>query len=909
MNEEKVIWAKSPIELKYKLPTGEEKTENIIVSLKEHTDNVGTAFGDLEFKINDKPHLKELIKIAIKYHDLGKVCPYFQIRTLGNEKYLPFDVSTNIYHSLFSVLWIDKNKLREEIKTIEGIKEEDVDDYQRFVLSAVAYHHWKESFEDLMRFGGNDFERMKELLERKTNGKTNEKILIDNLRKEGFEGIEEVDIKMLEGLSNGAAFANYVIPPYQLYWLPKRIDITKEKEKEWILLAGFLMRCDHFASYKETEKEECKIENKGIKPEEIKRNIIKGIVSKVAFFNANDSKQFWQSKTISEYGTENTILIAPTGSGKTEFSFMWSNGEKFFYTLPLRSAVNQIFERAKKIFGEDKAGLLHSDADVYVYSEEDEANSYKLYEQSKQLSYPAMISTGDQFFPYALRPPGYEKIFATFYKSRLIIDEVQAYDPKSAAIIVKFIEAVVRLEGKFLLMTATLPDYIKEAIEERVEQFGIKLPGEIDLYEDEKYKKLKKHRIAIHLIENEEKDFSFDESIFSKIINIANDGKRVLVILNTVKQAQYVYKGLTETYASEMKDRIWLFHSRFTLADRKSKELELVNKEFKNPKDEFSEKMGKILIATQVVEASLDIDADVLFTEIAPMDSLVQRMGRVLRRKKDDYSYDKMEPNVKVIVFRNGYQSGGDYVYKNELIEKTYILLNSFDQVFDLDKQQLDQIIAKYYVASKFLWEEESEIKVGNKKKAKGKKNVVPAEEPILELPNKVYSILLSEYEKYLLVSKLYSILNKEGMYLKKFYETLSILDSGYMSDRKSEAQKMFREINTFSVIPADKKECLIEKIKEFCDNTKYKQIGTYTKFKKEILSEFVVSVPAYSQPTTKDYYNSFEYWLKDIDLSAQWKSKIKHWCRDIYFGAYNYDKDKGTIITDKTNSNDNLIW
>jgi len=101
---------------------------------------------------------------------------------------------------------------------------------------------------------------------------------------------------------------------------------------------------------------------------------------------------------------------------------------------------------------------------------------------TKQLAYPVIVSTGDLVFPYGLRPPGYEKIYATFSYSRLVIDEVQAYDPKAAAIVVKFIEDISKLGGKFLLMTATLPKYIKDEIKDRLE---VDTP-ELNLYEKEK---------------------------------------------------------------------------------------------------------------------------------------------------------------------------------------------------------------------------------------------------------------------------------------------------------------------------------------------------------------------------------------------------------------------------------------
>ena len=62
-------------------------------------------------------------------------------------------------------------------------------------------------------------------------------------------------------------------------------------------------------------------------------------------------------------------MLAPTGIGKTEFAYLWSNGEKMFYTLPLRTATNQIFERTQKIFGNDNVGLLHSDADLKIFEQ------------------------------------------------------------------------------------------------------------------------------------------------------------------------------------------------------------------------------------------------------------------------------------------------------------------------------------------------------------------------------------------------------------------------------------------------------------------------------------------------------------------------------------------------------------
>ena len=236
MENENRIWAKS-IKDQDKFP----------ITLRKHTDNVLKAFGQLENKIDDQ-QLKDSIKTAIELHDLGKVNSYFQIRTLGNKKYKPFDDSNNIYHSLFSALWIDKEKLKNKVGD---------ENLVRFILSAVAYHHWKDSFDYLLRFGGEFFERLSDWLSENDNIKSLEK----NLKAEGFvDEIISFDYKMLEGLKNGVSFSEYVTPLYNFYWLPKRIELDEEMKRKWILLSGFLMRSDHFASFCETEEEEHKIE-------------------------------------------------------------------------------------------------------------------------------------------------------------------------------------------------------------------------------------------------------------------------------------------------------------------------------------------------------------------------------------------------------------------------------------------------------------------------------------------------------------------------------------------------------------------------------------------------------------------------------------------------------------------------
>jgi len=247
-----------------------------------------------------------------------------------------------------------------------------------------------------------------------------------------------------------------------------------------------------------------------------------------------------------------------------------------FYVLPLRAAAEQIFYRAVDIFNCDnnnRVGILHSDADVFLISDDENENSIKLYETSNQLSLAVNIASGDQFFPYALKPPGYEKIYSTFSYSKLVVDEIQAYDPKASAIAIKFAEDIARLGGNILLMSATFPDFIKVELLQRSKKYNLLEPEIINIYEENKNDllKLKKHKICLvkiknKILEDKKIDFSFSENLIKKIAREAKT-KRVLVVCNTINQAISVYNKILNF--KDYRIDAYLLHSWFSFYDRK----------------------------------------------------------------------------------------------------------------------------------------------------------------------------------------------------------------------------------------------------------------------------------------------------------------------------------------------------
>lgn len=168
--------------------------------------------------------------------------------------------------------------------------------------------------------------------------------------------------------------------------------------------------------------------------------------------------------------------------------------------------------------------------------------------------------------------------------------------------------------GKFMIMTATLPRIYKDELE----KMGIKFKfGEF-------LKPIMRHKLSIN-------NNSLDNDI-ENIINKASSSK-VLVILNRIDKANELYLKIKEKNI----ENVNVLHSRFIKNDRSNKENSIIA--FSKDK----EKTG-IWITTQIVEASLDIDFDYLFTEMSTLDSLFQRCGRCYRSRE----YKKNEPNIYV---------------------------------------------------------------------------------------------------------------------------------------------------------------------------------------------------------------------------------------------------------------------
>ena len=165
------------------------------------------------------------------------------------------------------------------------------------------------------------------------------------------------------------------------------------------------------------------------------------------------------------------IAVASTGMGKTEAGLLWIGDQKGFFILPVRTAINAIYDRVREeILQEEKleerVALLHSEALEYYNDNVEELDITEYFDRGKHLSLPLSISTLDQLFNFVLRYKGYETKLATLSYSKIVIDEIQMYEPDLLAVLIRGLGQIHRLGGKIAIVRATLAPFIKQLLKE-----------------------------------------------------------------------------------------------------------------------------------------------------------------------------------------------------------------------------------------------------------------------------------------------------------------------------------------------------------------------------------------------------------------------------------------------------------
>lgn len=380
--------------------------------------------------------------------------------------------------------------------------------------------------------------------------------------------------------------------------------------------------------------------------------------------------------------TSDVILHAPTGSGKTEAALSWvfanqTANARLFYLLPYTASINAMVDRLQNVFGIDKVTALHSKTLDFFYDQianEDsnkEKNYIKIEQAAKskkvlsgELFYPVKVATLHQILKTALKGKGWELALYDYKNALFIIDEFHTYDALLTGMLLASIKLFRRLfNAKFFFMSATIPDFMLKIIIEEVfdgdDTRLFRLNPEFE--SDRIVLSRKRHQLYCQT------NITIEDKIRLIQDYLANNYS-VLIIANNVKTVQKLYQEIN--FSGSVK----LLHGGFHKKSRNELEKAII--------DEDASERPQLLIATQAVEVSLDIDYDVAFIENAPIDALIQRFGRINRAGKKQISPIDRKADIKyytvpIYLFEN--IIGRTPFYDKEVLKDTWRYLSALD--------------------------------------------------------------------------------------------------------------------------------------------------------------------------------------------------------------------------------------
>lgn len=528
-------------------------------------------------------HHWKLLQYACAYHDLGKINDKFQYKIRRNMSV----VESEIPHGLLSITMIDFKTLSKEF----------TQDELKILAYAVANHHNRD-FSSITK----DYykEQIKELAINEAKLDLSSLKINLPVRKPRFVSSKYYKFKHIWTIND--ILEDPYLDPSEI---PNKLRVYEL----FVKIKGLLNRLDYAASGHYFIESSSRINE---------ANNILSYLGKSANYNA---LQNWTY----DHQDQSIVVVAQTGLGKTESALRWMNNSKSFFILPLKTAINSMYDRlTQEIFQGDldkvnsNMAILHSDM-LNILSNNKKLDSVQTFNnevnEDRQWSKQLSIATLDQIFNFVYHYKGYEPKLATLSYAKVVIDEIQMYSPDLLAYIIYGLKEIQDYGGKFDIMTATLAPAVLDLLKENNIKFIIS-----------------KHAFLDNKINHRHKVKTMHQELTSEDILKLDQNQKTLVIVNTVTKAIELYNDLKQANKN-----VHLIHSHFTRKDRSIKEHEI--NDFAHNSDSHG-----IWIGTQVVEASLDIDFDLLITELSELNSLFQRMGRCYRKR----NYEGQNPNVYV---------------------------------------------------------------------------------------------------------------------------------------------------------------------------------------------------------------------------------------------------------------------
>ncbi len=321
------------------------------------------------------------------------------------------------------------------------------------------------------------------------------------------------------------------------------------------------------------------------------------------------------------------LLRAPCGRGKTLAALLYAlkqNRQRIVFCLPTQITSNAMVKELRRLI-KDRVGFYHGLRKYLKLDEESQELIEKWLGSAKRgiqndvrldlfYSTPIVVSTVDHLIYSLIRAyPQADVALGNLMSAVVIYDEIHAYEPYTLRQIMGGMKILHHYGVPQVVMSATLPQTLSMHCQEEFRATIIE--DHIGL------------KFSPVIIEKRSKDIS---EYSNEIVSLAKKGQKVLIVTNTIARSRFIFDKVSRSLPEQIPKH--LYNSLFTPYDRsisgQSKEtilLELFAKGVNGP---------AVLVSTQAIEMSLNISADVMFTDWCPIDALAQRAGRINRGNK-----------------------------------------------------------------------------------------------------------------------------------------------------------------------------------------------------------------------------------------------------------------------------------
>lgn len=375
------------------------------------------------------------------------------------------------------------------------------------------------------------------------------------------------------------------------------------------------------------------------------------------------------------------LLIAACAAGKTIAAWKWAEAQtdthkigRIIFLYPTRGTATEGFRDYVSWAPEGESALVHGTARYELEAMQgnpDDSNKSNKYDQFIEdharlfalglWSRRYFSATVDQFLSFMEHNYASMCLLPSLADSAVIIDEVHSFDKRMFDRLISFLK---NFDMPVLCMTATLPPDRRKQLQDA----GLQL---YEANDDTELADLENHpRYRLETVSN-------SEDAIKIAVNSYKNGDKVLWVVNRVSECQRIAMTLEKALGI----KVLTYHSRFKLEDRK-------NVHGKTVAAFQQDKLSAIAITTQVCEMSLDLDADVLITELAPISSLIQRFGRSNRHLKKGKEF-----RARVIV----YSPEKHLPYTKEEIEAARTFITSYE-MRDVSQSQLAEGLELYAI-------------------------------------------------------------------------------------------------------------------------------------------------------------------------------------------------------------------